>query len=117
MKIDKIHGQGFSNNNQSATQSNSNFADVLNSELSNVNLSNHASKRLESRGINLNSQDISRMSDAMDKLSKKGSKESLVLMDNRAFVVNPSSKTIITAVSQDSLKDSIFTNIDSAIIL
>ncbi|MEO1783549.1 TIGR02530 family flagellar biosynthesis protein [Thermodesulfobium sp. 4217-1] len=117
MKIDKIQGQGSSNTNQSKAHPSSNFADVLNSELGSVNLSNHASKRLESRGINLNSQDISRMNDAMEKLSKKGSKESLVLMDNKAFVVNPNSKTIITAVSQDSLKDNIFTNIDSAIIL
>jgi flagellar operon protein len=117
MKIDKIQGQSIENKNQSTTQVNSNFADVLNGELNSINLSNHASKRLESRGINLNSQDISRMNDAMEKLSRKGSKESLVLMDNRAFVVNPTSKTIITAVSQDSLKDNIFTNIDSAIIL
>jgi flagellar operon protein len=117
MKVDKVQGQNIANNTNSITQSSSNFADVLNSELSSINLSNHASKRLESRGISLNSQDISRMNDAMEKLSKKGSKESLVLMDNRAFVVNPGSKTIITAVSQDNLKDNIFTNIDSAIIL
>jgi hypothetical protein len=38
-------------------------------------------------------------------------------MDNKAFVVNPKSKTIITAVSQEKLKDNVFTNIDSAIIL
>ncbi|AEE15420.1 flagellar operon protein [Thermodesulfobium narugense DSM 14796] len=117
MKIDKIQGQGTSNSSFPKLQSDSSFAQILNSELSNINLTNHASKRLESRGISLSSQDISKMNYAMEKLSKKGSRESLVLMDNRAFVVNPKSKTIITAVSQENLKDNVFTNIDSAIIL
>ncbi|WP_448589247.1 TIGR02530 family flagellar biosynthesis protein [Thermodesulfobium sp.] len=117
MKVDKVQSQSIVNNIRLSTQSTSDFADILNSELSSINLSNHASKRLESRGISLSPQDISRMNAAMEKLSKKGSKESLVLMDNKAFVVNPKSKTIITAVSQEKLKDNVFTNIDSAIIL
>ncbi|HEM55367.1 MAG TPA: flagellar protein [Thermodesulfobium narugense] len=117
MKIDKIQGQGISNKSFTKLQSDTSFAEILNNEISSINFTNHASKRLESRGISLSSQDISRMNYAMERLAKKGSKESLVLMDNKAFVVNPKSKTIITAVSQENLKDNVFTNIDSAIIL
>lgn len=53
----------------------------------------------------------------MDKLQQKGSKDSLLLVDDVAYVVNPQNKTIITAVDKTELKDKIFTNIDSAMLL
>jgi len=53
----------------------------------------------------------------MTKAAAKGAKDSLMLMDKTAFVVSVANRTVITAVAQDALKDNIFTNIDSAMIL
>ncbi|HGE73099.1 TPA: flagellar biosynthesis protein, partial [Candidatus Poribacteria bacterium] len=48
---------------------------------------------------------------------KKGAKESLMLLDNVALVVNITNRTIITAIDKARQKDKVFTNIDSTIIL
>jgi flagellar operon protein len=47
----------------------------------------------------------------------KGSKESLVVCDNMAFIINVKSRTIVTAMDRDSMKENVFTQIDSAVIL
>ena len=52
----------------------------------------------------------------VQKAAAKGARESLVLMDDIALVVSIRNRTVITAVDGQSLKDNVFTNIDSAII-
>ena len=52
----------------------------------------------------------------MQRAAGKGSRDSLVLLDNAAFVVSVTNKTVITVVDRESLKDNVFTNIDSAVI-
>ena len=51
------------------------------------------------------------------KAAAKGAKESLVMVDNVALVVSVKNRTVITAVDQANLKDNVFTNIDSAVIV
>ena len=41
--------------------------------------------------------------------------ESLVMMDNLAFIVNVKNNTVVTALESD--EDSVFTNIDGAVIV
>jgi flagellar operon protein len=53
----------------------------------------------------------------VEKAAAKGAKESLVLVDEAALVVSIKNKTVITAVDKSALKDNVFTNIDSAIIV
>ena len=53
----------------------------------------------------------------MTKAAAKGAKDSLFLMDKTALVVSVANRTVITAVAKDALKENIFTNIDSAMIL
>lgn len=53
----------------------------------------------------------------VEKAAAKGAKESLVLVDNAALVVSIKNRTVITAVDKDSLKDNVFTNIDSAVVV
>jgi len=55
------------------------------------------------------------MNEAVNKASTKGVKDSLVIVDNMAFVVNVKSRTVITAVNNNELKDNVFTNIDGAV--
>ena len=53
----------------------------------------------------------------MTRAAAKGARSSLVLMDKAALVVSVPNRTVITAVDKAALKENIFTNIDSAMIL
>jgi flagellar operon protein len=82
-----------------------------------VKFSAHAQTRLSSRQIRLSGDDIDKLGAAITKAAQKGSRESLVLMDKAALVVSVPNRTVITAVDKTAMKENIFTNIDSAIIL
>ncbi|SES79516.1 TIGR02530 family flagellar biosynthesis protein [Anaerobranca gottschalkii] len=94
-----------------------NFKTVFQQELANLTISKHANGRLEKRGINLDAIELAKLNLAMDKLKEKGSKDSLVLVNGNAYIVNPQKRVIITAIDKDNLKEKIFTEIDSALIL
>ncbi len=79
-----------------------------------VRFSKHASRRLDSREISLSDDQRMRLNQATDKARDKGLKESLVMVDNMAFIVNIKSNTVVTAVNDT--ERSVFTNIDGAII-
>lgn len=82
-----------------------------------LKVSGHAQTRLQSRGIELSSQDWDRVLGGVDRAAAKGAKESLVLCDDVAMVVSIKNRTVITAVDKDHLKENVFTNIDSAVIV
>jgi flagellar operon protein len=82
-----------------------------------LKFSQHAKTRLESRGIELSSDEILKMQEAVSKASLKGSRESLILTDKAAFVVSVKNNTVITAMDRESMKENIFTNIDSTIMI
>jgi len=82
-----------------------------------LRFSAHAMQRLQSRNITLTSDDISRMNDMADKAAAKGAKNSLFIVRDAAMVVSIKNRTVITAVDQDSMKENVFTNIDSAAII
>ncbi len=82
-----------------------------------LKFSAHAQQRLASRNIQLNQQDIARLSNGVAQAAAKGSRESLLLKDDLAFVVSVPNNTVITAVDTASARDNVFTNIDSAVIV
>lgn len=82
-----------------------------------LKFSAHALARLESRNITLTPDDVARMNVMADKAAAKGSKQSLFMMNDVAMVVSIKNRTVITAVDQDSMKENVFTNIDSAAII
>lgn len=84
-------------------------------EFSGIKLSKHAELRLKSRNIDLTQVQKDKISQAVKKAEAKGIKDSLVMLDNIAFVVNVKSKTVITAVNNSELKENVFTNIDGAV--
>jgi flagellar operon protein len=53
----------------------------------------------------------------VEKARAKGVKDSLIVMGDLALIVNVPSKTVVTAVDGENLKENIFTNIDGAVIL
>jgi flagellar operon protein len=99
------------------------FAEILRNEQQKpqqnqeLKISAHASARLLEAGRALSGPQIRQVNEAVDKAARKGSRESLLLMDDLALVVSVPNRTVITAVTGDRMKDSMFTNIDSAIIV
>lgn len=90
------------------------FAGVLQERLK---VSGHAQTRLDSRGIQLGDAEWKRVMAGVDRAAAKGAKESLVLMDGTALVVSVRNRTLITAVDAASVKENVFTNIDSAVVV
>lgn len=90
------------------------FSEVLSDTASQLKFSKHASQRLEMRNIAMSSEQKARLQDAAGQARQKGMKESLVMVDNLAFIVNVKNNTVITAVNDTS--HAVFTNIDGAII-
>ena len=95
------------------------FRDVLQSTTGGGQLkfSAHAMQRLASRNITLTQDDVNRMNAMADKAAAKGAKQSLFMMNDVAMVVSIKNRTVITAVDADSMKENVFTNIDSAAII
>lgn len=81
-----------------------------------VRFSAHAQTRLQSRQISLDAGHLDRLQGAVQRAASKGSKDALVLMDDMAMVVSITNRTVVTVVDKDSLKQNVFTNIDSAVI-
>ena len=82
-----------------------------------LKISSHAQTRLQSRNIELEAAAWARVMKGVDMAASKGAKESLVLVDDAALVVSVKNRTVITAVDKSSLKDNVFTNIDSAVVV
>jgi flagellar operon protein len=81
-----------------------------------VRLSGHAMERLQRRGIAFDAAMSARLTEGVDRAAAKGSRDALVLVDGTAFVVSVANRTVITAVDPSSMKQRVFTNIDSAVI-
>lgn len=84
-------------------------------ETGELKFSKHANERLASRNIDLTDDQMERLEIGAKKASEKGISESLVMVDNLAFIVSIKNNTVITAVNDGDEK--IFTNIDGAIIM
>lgn len=91
------------------------FDETLAAQL-NVHFSNHAQRRLDSREIVLASSDLVRLTQAVDRAERKGARDSLILVNNVAFVVDVQQRLVVTAVDASNQKEGIFTNIDSVIL-
>lgn len=82
-----------------------------------LKVSSHAQTRLQSREIQLDQAAWERVMAGVERAAQKGAKESLVLVDDVALIVSVKNRTVITAVEQANLKENVFTNIDSAVIV
>lgn len=82
-----------------------------------LKFSKHAAGRLEERNIELSETQLERLQEGTVKAGEKGINESLVLMDQFAFIVNIPHNTVITAMDQTEADQNIFTNIDGAVIV
>jgi flagellar operon protein len=102
------------------TEKQTGFKEMFSQELAseqNVSFSRHARLRLYSRGVELSDQKLTDLSQAITKAESKGSKETLVLSDNAAFVVSVPNRTVITVFDRNNLREGVVTSIDSAVIM
>ena len=98
--------------NNSGQTSEISFDEILRGKCekqSELKFSKHAMNRLSDRSITLTE-------DGVSQAGEKGIRDSLVLVDSLAFIVNVPNKTVVTAMDQEDASEHIFTNIDGAVI-
>lgn len=85
-------------------------------ERSQLEFSSHALKRIEQRGLQIDGPRLERLGQAVDRAESKGSRDSLILLDELALVVSVQNRKVVTAMDESSRKEHVFTNIDSVVI-
>lgn len=102
------------------------FREIVQKELNcgqGLRFSAHAQDRLTSRDIQLTPDAMGKLTDAVDRVASKGAQNALMLMpgashgNDVAFVVSVTNRTVITAVDGKHIRENIFTNIDSAVVV
>lgn len=93
------------------------FGEVFRTELEKVKFSSHAEKRLQTRNIEITETEMKKLNQAVEKAEAKGVQDSLVVMNEKAFIVNIPNRTVVTAMGVSEEPEKIYTNIDSAILL
>lgn len=132
-KVMKVQGNGFLsalqiadqylNQNSTPVQVKSeealSFQEILNRKNSaeDIRFSKHAAQRLSSRNIELTDGQVERLKQGTAKAQQKGIRESLVIVDQLAFIVNVPNNTVVTAMNQQDTAENVFTNIDGAVIV
>ena len=82
-----------------------------------LNFSKHATKRLSERGIAVDNQLMSELEQAVEDARKKGARDVAVIGRQGVFIVNVPNNTVVTTMGQQDMRERVFTNIDSAILL
>ena len=82
-----------------------------------LQFSKHATARVEQRGIELTQGIMERLQEAVTRARIKGAKDVVVIGEQGAFIVNVPNNTVVTTMSPSEMKDNIFTNIDSAVLM
>jgi len=82
-----------------------------------ISLSTHAAKRLEERQIDFNGDEYVKVRDAISKLKEKGGKDSLVITDKAAYIVDVNNNKVVTAVDKSNMNENVFTKIDSTVFM
>lgn len=83
-----------------------------------VTFSRHALDRLDQRGIDMDQDNkLDRLNRAVEAAEAKGANETLVLLDQTAFVVSVPNRKVITTMTAEDINGNVFTNIDSTVIM
>lgn len=125
LSIEQLQAKYFTQSKQSRSKEAEgvSFQEVLNKtahhadRAGEVRFSKHAANRLAERNIELTDNQMERLQEGAVKAGVKGINESLVLVDQLAFIVNVPNKTVVTAMNQTEADHNVFTNIDGAVII
>ena len=113
---------GTGKGNSAVNASGLSFEEILKqkqdvSESLELKFSKHATVRLADRGIELTDAQLERLNDGAQKAGQKGIRDSLVIVDDLAFIVNVPNKTVVTAMDSRETEENVFTNINGAVIM
>lgn len=130
LSIDRLADQYLSKTQKSAGSSKEvtpSFQEILQNKALQRNISygdaeklkfsKHALARLEDRNIQLSAEQLDRLNDGAGRAGAKGIKDSLVIVDELAFIVNIPNKTVVTAMDSTETNENVFTNINGAVIM
>jgi len=96
------------------------FQSILNEQLSKnspLQFSKHALERVDQRGIKLTDDLLSNLSNAVNRAREKGARDVVVIDTAQAFIVNVPNNMVITTITDREMRENVFTNIDSAVII
>lgn len=102
------------------THSGDSFDKILQKQLEcaqKLSFTKHAQMRMSERNINLTERHLERLDQAVKKAGQKGVKDTLILMDQMAFIVSVINNTVVTAINGDDIEGNVFTNIDGAVVV
>lgn len=127
--IQRVSGQ-FGHTGAARTQpqkgQNGGFGAMLQEELArsavqppqqSVAFSKHAISRAEERGIEVTPDLMDQLAGSVVRAQAKGATNILAMDAEKAFIINVPSAKVITAITQDEMKENVFTNIDGAVFL
>jgi flagellar operon protein len=98
-------------------ESGASFGDALKRAGQDLRLSRHAQKRIDRRELDLDAGRLDRLNDAITSVAQKGGRNSVVLLDDLALVVDVRERTVVTAMNrEEGGRNRVFTNIDSVVI-
>jgi len=105
---------------QAQTQNNGvQFSELLQKEAGKTSLhfSKHAAQRVQERGIQMTESLLGGLNQAVQKARDKGARDVVVIGQSGAFIVNIPNNVVVTTMSGAEMKENIFTNIDSAVLM
>lgn len=116
IRVNPVQPQSLQPNSQvqNRQQVGNKFAETL-AQVESLRFSNHAQKRLDDRSISIPEDGIQRLSQAVEKAKARGGKESLILMDDLAFIVNVKDRVVVTTMDAKQRGEGVFTQIDSVV--
>lgn len=127
--IQRVSGQvqrPVSNQTRSSQGQAGGFGAILQKELAKssvqtpaqgVAFSKHAITRAEERGIQVTPDLMDQLAGSVVRAQAKGATNILAMDAEKAFIINVPHAKVITAITQDEMRESVFTNIDGAVFL
>ena len=82
-----------------------------------VEFSKHAISRAQERGIEVTPDLMDQLAGSVIRAQAKGATNILAMDTEKAFIINVPNAKVITAITQEEMKENIFTNIDGAVFL
>lgn len=125
--LDRVNGQAAVQQTaipaaQRAAAAQGGFGTLLQQELKKtaepeVAFSKHAISRAEERGIEITPDLVDQLRGSMIRAQAKGATNILAMDTEKAFIINVPHAKVITAITQEEMRENIFTNIDGAVFL
>ena len=82
-----------------------------------VEFSKHAISRAQERGIEVTPDLMDQLAGSVIRAQAKGATNILAMDAEKAFIINVPNAKVITAITQEEMRENIFTNIDGAVFL